>query len=155
MTKNTMTEGPERFLKLRRVATDTYRENVAYLHQNCPVYRSEGFQALSKVGINAAADGQRVLAVLNVVDDERICGVNEPGLSEQAFEQLDIDEGEAVCVAQAEPPASLHRVHRKIAGERLGYKDYLSIARDVVANRYSKMEMAAFLVACAEAGLER
>jgi thymidine phosphorylase len=154
MTKNTMTEGPERFLKLRRVAIDTYRENVAYLHRNCPIYRSEGFQALSKVGINAAA-GQRVLAVLNVVDDERICGVNELGLSEQAFEQLDIGEGEAVCVAQAEPPASLDRVHRKIAGERLGYEDYLSIARDVVANRYSKMEMAAFLVACAEAGLER
>ena len=26
-------------LKLRHVAIDTYRENVAYLHPGCPVYR--------------------------------------------------------------------------------------------------------------------
>ena len=36
-------------LKLRRIAIDTYRENVAYLHRDCEVYRAEGFQALSKV----------------------------------------------------------------------------------------------------------
>ena len=30
-------------LKLRRVAIDTYRENVAYLHRDCGHYRSEGF----------------------------------------------------------------------------------------------------------------
>ena len=54
-------------LKLRRVAIDTYHENVAYLHRECAVYRAEGFQALSKILISA--NGQRILAVLNVVDD--------------------------------------------------------------------------------------
>jgi thymidine phosphorylase len=34
-------------LQLRRVAIDTYKENVAYLHRDCHLYRSEGFQALS------------------------------------------------------------------------------------------------------------
>ncbi len=33
-------------LKLRRVGIDTYRENVAYLHRDCALYRAEGFQAL-------------------------------------------------------------------------------------------------------------
>ena len=32
-------------LKLRRVGIDTYKENVAYLHRDCPVYRSEGFSS--------------------------------------------------------------------------------------------------------------
>ena len=38
-------------LRLKRVAIDTYRENVAYLHRECDIYRAEGFQALSKVEV--------------------------------------------------------------------------------------------------------
>ena len=45
-------------LRLKRVAIDTYRENVAYLHRDCDIYRAEGFQALSKVEIRA--NGRRI-----------------------------------------------------------------------------------------------
>src|SRR3989338_1247144 len=61
-------------LMLCRVAIDTYCENVAYLHRDCAVYRAEGFQALSKVEVRA--NGQRILATLNVVDDPSIVGCN-------------------------------------------------------------------------------
>ncbi len=146
-------------LKLRRVAIDTYKENVAYLHRNCAIYRTEGFQALSKVEIttvNGDPEHQhRVLAVLNVVDDENITQCNELGLSEQAFTQLDVKEGHCIRIAHAEPPASLSAVHRKIAGERLELDDFRGIARDIAENRYSKTEMAAFLVASSQSGLER
>ena len=54
-------------LRLRRVAIDTWRENVVYLHRDCAIYRAEGFQALSKVEVRA--NGRRILASLNVVDD--------------------------------------------------------------------------------------
>ncbi len=58
----------QRCLALRRVAIDTYRENVAYLHRQCEIYRAEGFQALNKVEI--CGDGAaRIIAVLNVVDE--------------------------------------------------------------------------------------
>lgn len=40
-------------LKLRSIAIDTYRENVAYLNRECETYRAEGFQALSKIEISA------------------------------------------------------------------------------------------------------
>ena len=50
-------------LKLRKISVDTYRENVAYLHRDCPVYRSEGFQALSKIEIHKTGDGAPVIAV--------------------------------------------------------------------------------------------
>jgi len=142
-------------LKLRRIGIDTFKENVAYLHRDCPIYRTEGFQALAKVEINSAKDHQQVLAVLNVVNTEQIMAIHELGLSEQAFEQLGLAEGTAVCINHAVPPASLDAVHRKIAGNRLDSADFHSIIQDVVDNRYSRMEISAFLVACSETGMER
>jgi len=142
-------------LKLRRVAIDTYHENVAYLHRGCPTYRSEGFQALSKVEVRPSEGEGAVLAVLNVVDDPAITARDELGLSEQAFAQLGAAPGAPVHVAHARPPGSLAAVHRKIRGERLDAQEYAAIARDIADNRYSKIEMTAFVVACAQVGLER
>jgi len=142
-------------LKLRRVAIDTYKENVAYLHRDCALYRSEGFQALNKIEIHQEDNGHHIIAVLNVVDDENIIQPGQLGLSEQAHAQLNLPEGTAVRVAHATPPQSLRAVHRKIAGERLSYDEYLGITRDVVENRYSKIEIAAFLVACSDNGMDR
>lgn len=88
-------------LKLVRLAIDTYHENVVYLHRDCEVYRTEGFQALSKVRI--CGNGQRILAVLNVVDDDRIVLTDQLALSEQAFNNLELEEGELVTVEHAEP----------------------------------------------------
>ena len=50
-------------LKLRRVAIDTYRENVAYMHRDCEFYRSEGFQALNKIEIHTEKSAEPVVAV--------------------------------------------------------------------------------------------
>jgi len=140
-------------LKLRRIAIDTFRENVAYMHRDCEAYRAEGFQALAKIEIGAGR--KRILAVLNVVDNGDIIAPDELGLSEQAFDQLGLKEERAVSVAHAEPPTSLAAVHRKIAGEVLSDREFLELARDIVDNRYSKMEMAAFLVSCSHSGLTR
>jgi thymidine phosphorylase len=142
-----------RALRLRRVGIDTYRENVAYMHRDCPVYRAEGFQALSKVEIRAEAE--RVLAVLNVVDDARIVAPGELGLSEQAFAQLGRREGYRVAMRHAEPAASMEAVRRKIAGERLEPADYAAIIRDVTESRYAKTEISAFLVATGRGEMDR
>lgn len=142
-------------LTLRLVEIDTYKENVAYLHRDCKFYRSEGFQALNKIEIHKKDNGKPIIAVLNVVDDDSITAAGELGLCEQAFSQLGLNEGAAVRITHARKPASLRAVHRKITGDRLNFDDYLGIARDIVANRYSKIEIAAFLVACSETGLER
>ena len=151
--KRTKSKPPVGSLKLRRIAIDTYRENVAYLHRECAVYRAEGFQALSKVEIRA--DGKHILAVLNVVDDADIVTPLELGLSEQAFEQLGIREKGLVGVAHAEPPVSMDAVRRKIAGERLTQEDFRAIIADVTDNHYAKTEISAFLVASGQSELDR
>ena len=52
-------------LALRRVAIDTYRENVAYLHRECELYRAEGFGRVGRrPGYYHREEGRRVAAVL-------------------------------------------------------------------------------------------
>ncbi len=140
-------------LKLRKVAIDTYHENVAYLNRECSIYRAEGFQALSKIEVSV--NGCRLLAVVNVVDDNSIVLPGELGLSQQAFKNLHVQEGALVTVNHAEPPKSMDAVRRKINGERLNQNDFDDICVDISETRYSKMEMAAFLVATGQNNLDR
>ena len=125
-------------LRLRHVAVDTYRENVAYMHSDCETYRAEGFQALSK--IHVSIDGRAVLAVLNVVHDAAIVAPGELGLCDQAFEQIGAEEGARVWIEHAERPPSMDAVRRKIAGDRLTAEDFRAICRDIVENRYVGMK---------------
>ena len=140
-------------LALRRVAIDTWHENVAYLHRDCAVYRAEGFQALSKVEVRA--NGRHILATVNVVDDAAIVGCHELGLSEDAFQQLGVQDGHTASISQAEPPASMAMLFRKIGGERLGREDFRAIVQDIASHHYSKIELTAFVVACNRAELDR
>jgi thymidine phosphorylase len=140
-------------LNLRAVAIDTYKENVAYLHRDCDVYRAEGFQALSKVEVRA--NGRKILATLNVTSDPRIVQCHELGLSIDAFAQMGVDQGHPAFISQAEPPASIAALHRKINGERLGREDFQSIVRDIAEHRYSKIELSAFVVATNRGELDR
>ncbi len=134
-------------LTLRRIAIDTYRENVAFLSRECPLYRAEKFQGLAKVEVSK--NGRSILAVLNIVDDANLLKSDELGLSEQSFRQLGYPEGETVTVAQASPPASHEAIRAKVLGHSLNATDFEAIIRDITSNRYSKMEIAAFLIASA------
>ena len=140
-------------LSIRRVAIDTFREHVAYLHRDCTAVRAEGFQALSKVEVSG--NGAAILAVLNVVDDECIIGPTELGLSEEAFASLGLPAGHAASLQHAEPPASIAALHRKIAGERLSHDDLHGIIRDIAGMRYTKIELAAFVVAANQFEMDR
>ncbi len=140
-------------LPIRRVGIDTWRESVVFLHRECPVVRAAGFQALAKVKVQA--NGQTLIAVLNVVDDEALCAPRELGLSEEAFRRLGVAPGHPARIEQAEPPPSIAALHRKIAGERLERHDLQAIVQDITAGRYSKIELAAFVVATNQFELDR
>ncbi|MFC3685845.1 thymidine phosphorylase family protein [Hydrogenophaga luteola] len=152
-TPETTIPCPSAGLTLRRVAIDTWRENVAYLHRDCAVVRAEGFQALSKVEVRA--NGRSILATLNVVDDPALVGCQQIGVSEDAFAQLEVPEGHPASVTQAEPPASIPALFRKINGERLSRDDFHAIVGDIAHHRYSKIELTAFVVACNRSELDR
>lgn len=140
-------------LAIRRVGIDTWRESVVFLHRDCPIVRAEGFQALAKVQVHA--NGCTIVAVLNVVDDVCIVEPRELGLSEDAFARLKVAPGHPATVEHAQPPASLAALHRKIAGERLDREAMVALVKDIAAARYSKIELAAFVVATHQNELDR
>lgn len=133
--------------KIRQIPIDTHPENTAFLLRHSNGYSAEQFQALRKIRI--FSQGREILANLAVVDDPAIIGPGEIGLGEQAFRRLALPEGTDADIAQARPPASLEFVRRKIEGEALGDGEIARIIEDIAAYRYSHMEIAAYLVACA------
>lgn len=134
-------------LKIRRIAIDTYPENLAMLSRTCTVYRAEQFHALKKIEISN--DGHRLLSTLAITDDPSFLGPDEIGLGEQAFHRLGLPEGTLVHIAQATPPHSLEAVRSKIRGTTLSSQEIDAIIADIAAYRYSPMEIAAFLIASA------
>jgi thymidine phosphorylase len=134
-------------LKLRRIPIDTYREAVAYLPRHSNVYRPADFQALSKVELHAG--GKRVIAVLNVIERADWLAADEVGVSELGFHLLGVPEGTTVEMMQAPPVHSLDFVRRKIQGHELDAQELNAIIRDIAEHRYSKTEIAAFLISSA------
>ena len=134
-------------LRLRRVPIDTNGEAIAYLPRHSIAFRPQDFQAVAKVELSGG--GSRILATLNIVDHEDMLAIDEVGVSEPAYALMGLVEGTSVGIEQAKPPPSLEAVHAKIRGEALGKAAIDQIIEDVSAMRYSRMEIAAFLVACA------
>ncbi len=134
-------------LKIRKIAIDSYPENLALMLSDGDEYGAEQFRALRKIEVTH--DHGSILATLAITDDQKIVGPGEIGLGEQAFRRLGLPEGALVCVAQAKPPGSLEAVRRKISGDILSDSELTEIVNDIAAYRYAPMEIAAFLVACA------
>ena len=134
-------------LRIRRIPLDTLRENVAVLASDCIALRPEAFQAFKRLEIHN--NSHSIIASLDICSDPSMVGPDEIGLTEPAFRRLDVREGGTVTIAPARRPQSLEYVRNKIVGEPLDRYQIEAIIRDIVGYRYSDMEIAAFLVACA------
>ena len=133
-------------LKLRRLGIDTYTDPVLFMNAQCPIFRSEGFDARARVKVSLA--DRYIIATLHVVSSA-LLAVNEAGLSEFAWRALGATEGADVRVAHPEPVASVSRLRAKVYGARLEAADMHAIIRDVSAGLYSDLQLAAFVTATA------
>jgi thymidine phosphorylase len=141
-----MTDHVHTRLRVVRAEIDTYQQPVVYMHRDCPVCRSEGFAALTRVEMQIGA--RRLIATLNVVTGERLA-TDEVALSEAAWQAVEPDIGAFATFRHPEPPASAGALRAKVFGGRLGDADCLALMRDTAANRLSDIELAAFVTACA------
>jgi len=141
-----MSDGQAPVIRAHRMGIDTYQEPVVFMRADCHVCRSEGFQVQARVKVSA---GERsVIATLNIVSAD-LLPLDEAGLSDVAWRELRPEEGQRLDFAHPEPLQSFSHVRRKIYGSELGAAECMAIVRDVVAGRYSPIELAAFLTACA------
>lgn len=134
-------------LKARPLALDSFRENVVVLARHNRAIRPERLAGQRKVEV--AAGGRTLLAVPLISEDGALVTPEEVGLPQPAMRRLGVRPGEAVTLAPARPADSVSAVHAKMRGEVLGAGAYADIARDLSKHRWSDVEVAAFLVACA------
>jgi thymidine phosphorylase len=133
-------------LRARHLGIDTYQEPVIYMRRDCPICRSEGFEALSRVQVENGR--QTILATLNIVTTD-LLSPGEVGLSESAWRLLGIKEGTPVFLSHPPPLESLSHVRAKVYGRRLSQEAMTEIVRDIAAGHYSDVHLSSFITACA------
>ena len=138
-------------LPLRRLGIDTYQEPVLYMHRDCYVCRSEGFQAQSRVKVQVR--DKSLIATLNVIQND-LLAPHEAGLSETAWRALGAHDGESAGFSHPEPLASESALRSKVYGRRLGQREMDMIVRDIAGGRYSDLQLAAFVTAGAGAAMD-
>lgn len=138
--------GAAHVLRMRRIGIDTYLEPVIYMRKDCHICRSEGFEAYSRVEVWRG--NRRIIATLNVVTAP-LFAADEAGLSEAAWRALGGSDGDHIKVFHPAPMQSFSHVRAKIFGTPITSDGANEIMRDIVDGRYSDMEMAAFIAACA------
>jgi thymidine phosphorylase len=141
----------EPILRARRLGIDTFQHLVVYMRVDCPVCRSQGFSAQSRIEVRA--HGRSILATLNLVVGD-LLGPDEAGLSEAAWRLLGVVEGSILEFRHPEPLASLSDLRAKLFGRRLDEDAMMRIITDIAAGRYSDLHLAAFIAAGAGANMD-
>lgn len=134
-------------LRPRRMGINTHSEPVAYMRADCPVCRSEGFEAHSRVMVQVGDSS--VIATLNIVYGDELLGEGDVGLSEAAWTHLAITDGEMATLTHTRSLDSMSHVRSKIYGNRLSREGLHEIVTDIVAGNYSDIHLSAFLTASA------
>lgn len=135
------------FLKLKRLGVDTHQESVVYMRQDCHVAIAEGFSAQSRVEVHAA--GRSTIATVALVANE-LLSHQQAGLSEAAWRLLgEPDEGCEARFSHARPVDSMSFVRGKLYGERFTAASAAAVIDDIKAGRFSDIQLAAFVTACA------
>lgn len=133
-------------LLARRLGVETQHEAIVFMHRDCPVCRSEGFVARAQIELHA--NGRSALATLFQVTST-LLAPGEVGLSEVVWRALGAKDGDEIKVKHPQPLASMSAVRAKVYGHRLDLDRLRAIIDDVVAERYSDVQLATFITAFA------
>ena len=133
-------------LRARRLGVLTQHEMIAFVHADCPVCRSEGMSAHSQVTLTHG--DKSIVATLYQVTDDWL-SPETIGLTDAAWEKLDLEEGALIRVTHTPPIASLKYVRQRIFDDALGESQIRAIVSDIVAGYYSDIHLTAFVTASA------
>lgn len=138
-------------LTARRLGIETLREAHVFLRKDSFVSRAEGFAAHTRILV--CRGDRSIVATLYHLTSELI-GADEIGLSESAWTQLALNEGDEVSVGHAPPVESLSHVRGKVYGHTLSPHAFDEIIADVAKGEYSSIHLSAFITACAARPLD-
>lgn len=133
-----------RGLRARRLGIDTLQEPIIYMHKDCAVCRSEGFNAMSRLEVSNGRG--TVLVTLNVIQGDLV-DPGEVGFSEAAWRRIGVEEGDTIQVRHANPVESFASVRGKLYGHPFNGHQLHDIITDIVAGRYTDVQISAFVAA--------
>jgi len=131
-------------LRARRLGVDTQFEAVVFMHKDCPVCRSEGFTAHTRIVLSAGS--RHIIATLYHVTSDLLAH-DEAALSESAWIRLGLQDGDTIIASHPDPLESLSHVRSRIYGNQLDQAAMNAIIGDVVGGRYSDIHLSALLTA--------
>ncbi|MCS5711475.1 thymidine phosphorylase [Candidatus Berkiella aquae] len=129
-------------LTLKPLGINTYKEAVVYMRKDCPVCRSEGFEAPARVKV--IHKNKIILATLNTIESDLLTP-HEASLSTFAWEQLSASIGDEIQVFHPDHLNSLDHIRGKIYGHELNKDEIREIIKDVVNGSLSDIHISAFL----------
>ncbi len=138
--------------QLRHLPLDTLREHVVVIHEQAVRNGNLGFNPLDRVRVSGqdpvTGKSREITGVLNFCRDT-LLNPDQVGLSDEAFRDLALGENSQVSATLAVAPRSVDLVRAKLDGSRLDRAAFTAILADVAARRYSRVELAMFVLACA------
>lgn len=135
------------YLKLKPMGIDMHQQLAVFMRSDCHVAKAEGFNAQARVEVRTK--DASITATLVLVTDG-LLSHEEAGLSDAAWRQLGKPiEGEKAWFRHAPPVESMSCVRGKLYGQRFTENSAQNIIQDIKAGRYSDIQMAAYVTACA------
>ena len=138
-------------LTLRRPGIDAADEAIVYLDRDSAACRDMGLIPPDRLRVSC--HGRAVTARLNLVSGS-LLDPDEAALSEAAWKSLGAQDGDMASIRKDEAIDSMSQVRAKIFGHRLGDDPMRGILGDIISGRYSDIQLAAFVTACAARPLD-
>jgi thymidine phosphorylase len=139
-------------LRARRLGLDTQYEAIIFMRRDCPVCRSEGFTAHTRVQLS---NGKHTLVATLYQVTSDLLGHDEAGLSESAWNRLHLKDGDRIVITHPAPLDSLSHLRSRVYGHRLNANAFRAIVKDIVDGRYADIHLASFITACSALPLDR
>lgn len=136
----------QNFLYLTRLGIDTHQELVIYMRDDCHVCQAEGFTAQSRIKV--VVGEKSIIATLNIVSGDWLSH-QFAGLSEAAWNLLEVNEKDQACFFHARSVDSMSDVRAKLYGQPFSKQAANNIINDIHQGRYSDIQLAAYVTACA------
>jgi thymidine phosphorylase len=137
-------------IRLVRLGIDTLYEFMIYIHADCFVCKSEGFETETQILVTA--NDRSIIATLNVIHST-ILKMDEVSLSESAWKKLGANTGDCVTLSHPPPLTSLRYIRSKVYGNELKQQEFDEIVADIVLSKYSNVHLASFITGCARDNL--
>lgn len=132
-------------LRLVRLGINTRQEFILFIRSDCFICISEGFETQARVIVEL--NKKSIVASLNIIHSD-VLQECEASLSESAWEKIGAKEGDQIKITHLLPVNSINYVRSKIYGNVLTAHQFYEIISDIVAGKYSNIQLSSFITAC-------